>query len=180
MLSGIFMGYVQQAGGGWTGDLWVADWDQIENANHFSDIHMLRFKSKEVIAVKYRDRFRFPLAEGVLSQPEPLDQTWLSRIRRRTRPNITDVQDQEAAEDEKADEENADEPCDDKPEDVQDAGGDRHFADPQQTQQAAVWDYWRLTADLLIRVHRVPRQKLFVPSDDPDLPHGEQCPIPTK
>ena len=30
MLSGVFIGYEQHAGGGWTGDLMVADWDEIE------------------------------------------------------------------------------------------------------------------------------------------------------
>ena len=32
VLSGIFLGYEQQEGGGWSGDLLVLDWEEIENA----------------------------------------------------------------------------------------------------------------------------------------------------
>ena len=38
VLSGIFLGYDQKAGGGWSGDLLVADWDQMKIAEHFSDM----------------------------------------------------------------------------------------------------------------------------------------------
>ena len=38
MLSGIFLGYEQQAGGGWSGNLLLADWDDIENAEAACDI----------------------------------------------------------------------------------------------------------------------------------------------
>ena len=48
MLQGIFLGYEQQSGGGWSKDLLVADWDAIENAEHVSDIHPKRFKEKEI------------------------------------------------------------------------------------------------------------------------------------
>ena len=40
VLSGIFLGYDQQEGGGWSGDLLILDWEEIENAEHFSDIHI--------------------------------------------------------------------------------------------------------------------------------------------
>ena len=69
VLSGIFLGYDQQEGGGWSGDLMVLDWEEIENASHFSDIHIKRFKSSEVNVHKVGENFRFPLAEGVLRQP---------------------------------------------------------------------------------------------------------------
>ena len=32
LLAGIFMGYDQRAGGGWSGDLLVVDWEELENA----------------------------------------------------------------------------------------------------------------------------------------------------
>ena len=35
---GIFIGYHQQAGGGWSGDLIVCDVEQILNANHTSEM----------------------------------------------------------------------------------------------------------------------------------------------
>ena len=49
MLQGIFVGYKQKSGGGWDNkDLWVADWDQIVNAEHVTDIHPKRCHYKEV------------------------------------------------------------------------------------------------------------------------------------
>ena len=68
-ISGIFLGYDQQEGGGWSGDLLVLDWEQIENALHFSDIHIKRFRAAEVHAPKVSGEFRYPLAEGALRQP---------------------------------------------------------------------------------------------------------------
>ena len=35
---------------------------------------------------KVGDRFRFPLAEKILSQPEPKESSWLQKARRRARP----------------------------------------------------------------------------------------------
>ena len=52
VLSGIFMGYVQQAGGTWSGDLWVVDWEELEQAEHFSEVTIKRFKAEEVRPVK--------------------------------------------------------------------------------------------------------------------------------
>lgn len=69
MLSGIFVGYEQQAGGGWSGDLLLADWDEIENAECIADMCVKRFKAKEVEVVKVNGKERFPLAEGDLKQP---------------------------------------------------------------------------------------------------------------
>jgi hypothetical protein len=60
VLSGIFVGYDQQAGGGWSGDLLVVDWDQVEIAEHFNDIYIKRFKAAEVEAIKVSDKYRFP------------------------------------------------------------------------------------------------------------------------
>ena len=69
LLSGIFLGYEQQEGGGWSGDLLVLDWEEIEQAEHFSDIHIKRFKASEVETSKLSGKFRFPLAEGLIRQP---------------------------------------------------------------------------------------------------------------
>ena len=55
MLSGIFLGYAQHAGGGWTGDLIISDWEQIENATTNSDIHTKRFKAEEVVVTFKQD-----------------------------------------------------------------------------------------------------------------------------
>ena len=42
MLQGIFAGYQQGSGGSWSKDVLVADWDNIENAEHVSEIHVKR------------------------------------------------------------------------------------------------------------------------------------------
>jgi hypothetical protein len=43
-LAGVFLGYEQHAGGGWSGDLLIADWEEIENAENASEIYPKRFK----------------------------------------------------------------------------------------------------------------------------------------
>ena len=43
-LSGIFIGYGQKGNCSWNGELVVADWDKIENAERFSEIHPKIFK----------------------------------------------------------------------------------------------------------------------------------------
>ena len=49
---GIFAGYQQHAGGGWTGDVEVIDWEQREDAEHVSEIHRRRFRSGENFVTK--------------------------------------------------------------------------------------------------------------------------------
>ena len=58
-LSGAFVGYLQQAGGGWSGDLVIADWEEIENAETASEIYTKRFKTAEVTVVKQDEIFVF-------------------------------------------------------------------------------------------------------------------------
>ena len=65
-LSGIFVGYDQQAGGSWSGDLRVADWDDLEQAESAASVRIRRIGAKEVV---YTKPFRFPLAEGICKQP---------------------------------------------------------------------------------------------------------------
>ena len=69
MLPGIFLGYVQHAGGGWTGDLIITDWQQIESADHRTHIHAKQFKSEEVKIVWKASPHCFPIAEGNLRLP---------------------------------------------------------------------------------------------------------------
>ena len=40
VLSGVFMGYHQFARGGWSGDLLLADWEAIENAESYIEIYV--------------------------------------------------------------------------------------------------------------------------------------------
>ena len=83
VLSGIFIGYALQTGGGWTGDLLLIDWEDVENAESFRDIYVKRFKAQEVNVLQTNGTFRFPCADGSLKQsgkilPNPL--------RRKTQP----------------------------------------------------------------------------------------------
>ena len=68
----IFLGYSQQAGGGWSGDLIIADWEEIETAESCHEIYPRRLRAKEVFPImhgKAKGSFSFPLAEGRLTQP---------------------------------------------------------------------------------------------------------------
>ena len=71
MLKGVFLGYEQQAGGGWSEDVWIIDWEELEQAPSAHEVYHKRFKWKEVNPVKNGEKFRFPLARGDLKQPEP-------------------------------------------------------------------------------------------------------------
>eukprot|EP00973_Karenia_brevis_P079938 11091933-Karenia_brevis.AAC.1 len=55
MLSGIFCGYSGQAGGGWNGDILIADWDQLEDVEMASEIHLNRSSATEMHPVKFGD-----------------------------------------------------------------------------------------------------------------------------
>ena len=69
ILSGIFVGYSERAGGEWNGDLLIADWDQIENAERAADVKIKRCPASEVKVCKLNGKFRFPVKEGSLKQP---------------------------------------------------------------------------------------------------------------
>ena len=60
LLSGIFVGYKQHAGGGWTGDLQFLDWEEVENADDPSDIYVRTQKASEVTMVKRDGLYYFP------------------------------------------------------------------------------------------------------------------------
>ena len=62
MLPGIFIGHAVNSGEGWTEDLIIADWHDIEN-NVASEVHVKRFKSKEVDINKLQETFIFLCAD---------------------------------------------------------------------------------------------------------------------
>ena len=64
-LSGMLVGYSQQAGGTWSGDLLIADWDELERAETAGVIRVVRVAAQEVIAA---EPFRYPLADGTCRQ----------------------------------------------------------------------------------------------------------------
>ena len=69
VLSGVFLGYKQRMGGDWSGDLYVADWEDFEKADHVGNIPVRPIKAAEVTPTWYSGDFRFPLATGTLRQP---------------------------------------------------------------------------------------------------------------
>ena len=70
-LPGLFVGYSQQAGGYWSGDLLVVDKEELESIELLTELHIKRFNAKEIFA-KTLDNgdFQFPLATGEWAQPE--------------------------------------------------------------------------------------------------------------
>ena len=71
VLSGVFVGYKQHSGGGWTGDWLILDWEEIEEAELSSQIYTKTIKHKECIVVYDKEgNFCFPAAEGRLRQSE--------------------------------------------------------------------------------------------------------------
>ena len=66
--------------GGWTGDLLIGDWEQIENATANSDIYTKRFKAEEVVVVFKQDAHCFPIPAGDLSLPDDNNKSLIRRI----------------------------------------------------------------------------------------------------
>ena len=67
ILPGIIIGYALNSGGGWTRDLIIANWHDIEN-NGASEVYVKRFQSKEVGIYNLKEVFVFPAADGSLRQ----------------------------------------------------------------------------------------------------------------
>ena len=68
-LPGIFLGYEQHAGGGWSEDVWILDWENVENAETVSDITPKRFKFPEVHAWHVEGHTIGPFDGGVDQNP---------------------------------------------------------------------------------------------------------------
>ena len=61
MVAGLFMGYHQKAGGAWSGDLFVVNQTQVEQASVFGKIRIRRIPAKDVEVIKIGDKYHFPL-----------------------------------------------------------------------------------------------------------------------
>ena len=79
VLPGIFVGYSLRVGGGWTGDLRVLDWEDLEKAENTLDIKIKRFKAAEINVLNDEGNFIFPCADGSLLQSEAKETTPLSK-----------------------------------------------------------------------------------------------------
>ena len=139
LLQGIFMGYVQHAGGGWQGDLKVIDANEMDEAERVGQVNVKRFKAAEVF-VDYRTasgssatsrdqgNMYFPLAEGSIGQPG-LDARKQQKLAKR-----------------RASQEEPKEEVEEPP------------AQPPVVHEP---DFWTVNNDQIIRFHRTPRTKLF-------------------
>ena len=63
VLPGLFLGYALYAGGIWKGDVLVADLEELETMDA-SEIYSKRLNAKEVIFLKEKGEFIFPVADG--------------------------------------------------------------------------------------------------------------------
>ena len=132
---------------------------QVENAEHFNDIYIKRFKAAEVEAIKVSDKYRFPLAEGIIRQP--------GSDRHKTRPSRPSAAEWELV----PEEDNAEE---DKPtEEANPEADPSGSAEGDPVQAVGEEGFWSFPGDTVIRHHVNPRTTLFVPTD-------EDCPIPVK
>lgn len=170
------MGYDQHAGGGWSGDVLVVDWEEVANEEHFNDIYIKKLKAKVVYPVKNGEQFRFLLAEGALKQPGPP----VPRVRpRRAKRSATNEEDDEEIKD-WADEDETSNQSSTQPgdEDNEAAEADPEgLVSPRDLELEDVTpieaDFWTLNQDVLIRHHRQPRLRLFDPG-------SIECPVPLK
>ena len=167
-LQGIFVGYVQNAQGGFQGDLRFCDWDDIAEATHANNIFIKRTHADEILPVlDEKGDFMFPLVEGDLSQPGQKAQLVrkLSRRERKKREE-KELKDREAEEDA----EDEDDPNIPPRELLTDRGQPQN---PPPDICVAESDFWTCNSSVLTRHHVKPRSKLFVPS-------MFDCPIPLK
>ena len=65
VLPGIFLGYAQNAGGIWKGDIMVADIGELEEMDA-SEIHARRLNATEVLTPHRAGNFIFPVADGTV------------------------------------------------------------------------------------------------------------------
>ena len=76
MLSGIVDGYALHIGGGWSGDLLIPDWGDLED-NVVSEVHAKRFRFQKVRVTTTQEKCIFPCADDKHKQeghvvPRPL------------------------------------------------------------------------------------------------------------
>ena len=175
VLSGIFVGYKQHHGGGWTGDLRIIDWIQMENAERPSEVYVKTFKSSEIHPVKLHDNFVFPCSTGDLRQPgvDPSSARLRGRTVRSGNPNIgkreEKINPQSTEDDPEQPVSHEDDTCNNAPQltplqkyELK----ENHITDINQ-------DYWFVNNDVVTRYHVTPRSYLYIPQE-------HSFPIPLK
>ena len=156
------VGYKQQYGRFWSGDLLIIDQGEYKEIEVAGTVYTKTINAKEVFPIKQDDSFQFPLTDGTLVRIH--DTTPPRRKKRRKRKEREEDDEYEQPEEPAATEE--------EDRQKQSIGSppvpERSGQDPDNDD-----DYWTLNDRVLQRIHRQPRQKLFQPDEIP-------CPIPLK
>ena len=176
LLNGIFVGYVLHAGGGWTADVLLVDQEEINIAKYRSECQPKRIKFAEVHLAQQEENFRFPMIEYDLNQPGPRP----PYVRPKRKPAVREVIPVTEQESSPTAERNSDAVAS-APDPLQDAE-DTFEAEPSDAVASAPKpvpsstskaskekDFWTINESCVVRVHREPRTKLFVP-DAADFP----------
>lgn len=147
----------RERGGSWSGDLLIADWEEIEKAETPEEIYFKRFKAGEIYSHEGKPitsdiTYRFPLDTGTLSQPT----TDAKTLRERKQKLLEKQQRQQQLEKEQ-----------------QDKAKREEQLTEQQKQKDVLEDYWTINDCCLIRHHVTPRKHFFVPNPN-------NCPLPLK
>ena len=179
-LPGIFVGYDQKAGGGFSGDLLLVDWDEMQDfdsPNALKD-SLRRVSAAEVLAIRGADGlYKFPCQEGRLKQgtlDDKLDDD--ERYHRRKRLERKPVGRPPGRKNNPKDpviegaiprsRDPSGQPDADEVENDDDKDDDDKI-DPGVVPSR---DYWTIRGHY-IEIHHVdPRTTLYDPSTDPDLP----------
>ena len=154
-LQGIFLGYVQQKGGGFANQLLVIDWDDLNNAISVGKAMQLvkQCHHEEVLPVLYNGKHRFPLAEGDLDQPGITSSiTRKIKLKKAKIAEAVEIKEKELQE--------------------ADAKRRKELGIPDDPSSANA-DFWTCNQDFITCHHRTPRSSLFIPTDS-------NCPFPLK
>ena len=164
MLSGLFIRYLLNSGEVWTGDSTIVDWHDIEN-NVASEVHVKRFKSKEVGIKKLHAAFGLSLRRR------------LPKTRRsRTTSNLTSPGGVESSARRGVpftlDEARSDPLQSARNDSSQQEGGVADFFEAGCDALQAREDSWSMTGRLFYRHRVMPREQVHVPKES-------SCPIPS-
>ena len=145
---------MQHAGGGWTGDVRIIDWQEVEQAQRRTDIHIKRMKADEVELVKTEKHIFFPVKTGILVMPE-------DPASDRHRRSVQVQYEAERHSEPRADDEprsQSTQPNQERPQSPQEQNPLDIVAEaPLQFQEDESEDYWIMHDFMLMRHHRSPR-----------------------
>ena len=165
LLRGVFLGYSQQSGGGWGGDLLIADWEALASVTPdqegLADFPIKRFRHKEVTPIMNGENFIFPAVslngDSLGDGANPTELTRSGPFKGGSSPPTARTIDDDGSAEADGDE---------------DADQDGKKVDPDMPagKGSEEEDFWSFNGDdqygyTLVCHHRVPRTSLFVPND---------------